>query len=134
MKFVLPAAILILLYSTVQAQLKEKGDSTPASFPGGDKAWNSYIAQNLNAQLGAKYMRVKRGQVAEEAIIVSFIVDTSGKIIEVEALNLAEVHKQLADEAIRVISNGPSWIPASINGRKVLYRQKQNVIFRTAHE
>src|SRR5207247_2357815 len=97
-----------------------------AQFPGGQQAWIKYLQRNLNAELGAKYLKPKKGETVTQTVIVSFLVDKEGKIFEVEAVNPNEIHKKLAAEAVRVIKEGPNWIPAVQNGKKVIYRQKQS--------
>jgi len=37
-----------------------------------------------------------------------------------------------AEEAVRVIKNSPSWIPAVQNNKNVNYRQKQNITFQVS--
>ena len=48
---------------------------------------------------------------------VRFIVDTSGKVSKVEALNMKG--SVLARIVVDAIVNGPTWIPAQQNGRLV---------------
>jgi protein TonB len=36
----------------------------------------------------------------------------------------------LAEEAVRIIKNGPKWIPAEQNNKKVFYRHIQSLTFR----
>lgn len=108
---------------------------TTAKFPGGIKGWNKYLQQNLKAELGAEYIKLKRKQKEVRQIaLVSFLVDTTGNISEVECVNAGEVHPKLAEEAIRVIQEGPKWIPAELNGKKVIYRQKQSIIWAVQRE
>jgi protein TonB len=57
------------------------------------------------------------------------LVDTSGNITEVKVENPEYVHPKVGAEAVRVIQQGPKWLPATINGGKVIYRQKQSITF-----
>lgn len=99
-----------------------------ANFPGGISAWNAYLQQNLKANLGRKYLKIQKGETeARQDAIMSFLVDTSGNIFEVKCENASDVHPKLAAESIRVIKEGPKWIPATINGKKVVYRQRQSI-------
>ena len=66
--------------------------------------------------------------------MVSFLVDTSGNIFEVQILNSEEVQRKLAAETVRVIKEGPKWLPATQNGKKVIYRQKQSVTWQASAE
>jgi protein TonB len=101
-----------------------------AKFPGGTSAWRKYLEQNLNASVGSRYIKLKRGeQSARQTATVSFLVDKEGNISEVEVVNPNEVHPKVAAEAMRVIKNGPKWTPAVQDGKNVIYRQKQNITF-----
>jgi protein TonB len=37
------------------------------------------------------------------------------------------------EEAIRVLKNGPKWVPASQNGENVIYRQRQAIVFGVSY-
>lgn len=101
-----------------------------ARFPGGTSAWSKYLEQNLNTSVASKYIKLKRGeQSARRTATVEFLVDKEGNISEVRVVNPDEVHPKIAAEAMRVIKNGPKWIPAIQDGRNVIYRQKQNITF-----
>lgn len=105
-----------------------------AQFPGGVKGWQKYLEANLNADLGAKYLKPKKGQVITQVAMVSFLVNTNGEISEVQLINPEDVHKKLAAETVRVIKEGPRWVPATQNGKKVIYRQKQSVTWQVSAE
>lgn len=99
-----------------------------AQFPGGLPAWRKYLETNLNVQLADSCLTIPKGKKSvRQTVIVSFRVDKNGKITDVKADNAKTVHPALAQEAIRVIRNGPDWIPAELNGKKVIYRQRQNI-------
>ena len=143
---ILLTLILVLISVLVYAQkdtISVTGTDTPkefktvqteAQFRGGVKGWQRYLETNLNVDLGAKYLKPKRGQTITQQALVSFLVDTLGNISEVQILNLGEVHPKLAAEAVRVIKEGPKWVPATQNGKKVTYRQKQAVTWQVAAE
>jgi protein TonB len=38
------------------------------------------------------------------------------------------------EEAVRVIQRGPNWKPAVQNGRNVIYRHRQTVVFQVSDE
>lgn len=101
-----------------------------AKFPGGPKGWQQYLQKNLKAEVAAENIVLKRRQKdSTETIIVSFLVDTTGNISEVKVENLNPVTPAVAAEAKRVIAKGPQWTPATIDGRRVIYRQKQSISF-----
>ncbi len=97
-----------------------------AKFPGGQNAWNMYLERNLNPQVAAMH----HAPNGNYTVTVSFMVDEKGKISDVQALN--DPGYGTAEEAIRVIKNGPNWAPAIQNGKSVIYRQKQNITFQVS--
>lgn len=60
-------------------------------------------------------------------IIVSFLINTDGKIDEVQVLHSIEWSQDL--EILKIFENGPHWQPATQNGKSVIYRQRQNFDF-----
>jgi protein TonB len=94
----------------------------PAEFPGGIDAWRRYLERNL------RYPEEAVNNEVEANVIVEFIVDPEGNISEVKALN--DPGYGLATEAVRIIAQGPRWIPAEQSNRKVRYRHRQPIIFR----
>ncbi|CAF1455235.1 unnamed protein product [Adineta steineri] len=96
---------------------------TEPKFPGGNDAWKKYLEENLKAQTPAD----KGAPPGMYAVTISFLVDDNGKVSEVKAIK--DPGFGTAAEAVRIIANGPNWIPATQNGHKVTYRQKQNITF-----
>jgi protein TonB len=99
-----------------------------AKFPGGAGAWQKYLERNLNSNVPVD----NGAPPANYTVIVSFLVDKSGNISEVQALN--DPGYGTAAEAVRVIKKGPAWTPAVQNGRNVIYRQKQSVTFQVSEQ
>ena len=95
----------------------------PAEFPGGQKEWTKYIAKTVDYDLPIR----NGAPVGMYQVIVSFVVDTDGSIINVRAEN--DFGYGMAEEAVRALKKAPKWIPASINGVKVIYRHRQAVVF-----
>ncbi len=93
-----------------------------AEFPGGIDAWRRYLERHL------RYPEEAVNNEVEANVLVEFIVDPEGNISEVKALN--DPGYGLAAEAVRIIAQGPPWIPAEQSGRKVRYRHRQPIIFR----
>jgi hypothetical protein len=83
------------------------------SFPGGAKAWESFLTKNLNS----KTPKEKGAKTGIYKVIVQFIVDKNGCISTIRALS--KNGYGMEEEAIRVISNSPKWVPAMQNGRVV---------------
>ncbi|MDB5209882.1 MAG: energy transducer TonB [Sediminibacterium sp.] len=99
-----------------------------AQFPGGVDGWRKYLERNLNKDLPSD----NGAPPGTYTVTVSFVVDVNGMISDVKAEN--DPGYGTAAEAIKVIKKGPNWSPAEQNGKKVIYRQKQNITFRVSVE
>jgi periplasmic protein TonB len=99
-----------------------------AKFPGGAGAWQKYLERNLNSNVPVD----NGAPPGNYTVIVSFLVDKSGNISEVQSLN--DPGYGTAGEAVRVIKKGPAWTPAVQNGRNVIYRQKQSITFQVSEQ
>jgi len=99
-----------------------------AKFPGGPDAWQKYLERNLNSNVPVD----NGAPPGNYTVIVSFLVDKSGNISEVQSLN--DPGYGTAAEAVRVIKKGPAWTPAVQNGRNVIYRQKQSITFQVSEQ
>ena len=97
-----------------------------AKFPGGARAWQTYLERNLNSNVPVDH----RAPNGIYTVIVSFLVDESGNISEVKALT--NPGYGTAEEAVRIIKSGPPWIPAVQDGKNVIYRQKQSITFQVS--
>jgi Gram-negative bacterial TonB protein C-terminal len=98
----------------------------------GSGGWIKYISTSIDPTIGAKYVKVKKGeQVGTVTVIVKFLIDEFGIVSKVEVVNRKEVHPKLAEEAMRVISSSPIWTPATIYGQKTIHWFKQPIIFQT---
>jgi N-acetylmuramoyl-L-alanine amidase len=92
-------------------------------FPGGVQGWRKYLVQNLKADVPA----TKNAPPGTYTVTVSFLVDENGKVSEVKAIK--DPGFGTGDEAVRIIAQGPKWIPGTQNGQKVAFMQKQNISF-----
>jgi protein TonB len=99
-----------------------------AKFPGGQDAWRKYLERNLNNQPPAD----NGAAPGNYTVTVSFLVDKSGNISQVQALT--DPGYGCAAEAVRVIQKGPKWTPAIQNVRNLIYRQKQNITFQVTDQ
>jgi protein TonB len=130
-RFIPVALIAFLLSVNAHAQTK-KIDSTnnlildkveiEASFPGGTQAWAKYISNAIRENIN-KFKRSDYG-----TCIIRFIVDTKGRVSDVEATTMKK--SRLAKVAIEAISNGPRWNPAQQNGKYVNAYRVQPVILQ----
>ncbi len=100
----------------------------PAEFPGGQQGWVRYLERTLNRDLP-----VENGAPAGKyAVVVSFVVARDGKISDVKAEN--DPGYGTKEEAVRVIQRGPNWKAAVQNGRNVIYRHRQAIVFQVSDE
>src|SRR2546423_2533752 len=127
MKKILIVGFFFLLYSAAKAQSTvsvksdishhKPTDSTftkveiESEFPGGSKAWIKYLSDNFHYPKAAVRKRI------EGTVVVQFIVDRDGKVIDAEVVR--SVHPLLDKEALKLIQESPKWIPAIQDGRKV---------------
>lgn len=100
----------------------------PAEFPGGQSGWIRYLERTLNRDLP-----VENGAPAGKyGVVVSFVVSRDGSISDVKAEN--DPGYGTKDEAVRVITRGPRWKPAVQNGRNVIYRHRQAIVFQVSED
>lgn len=93
----------------------------PASFPGGQEGWARYLERNLS------YPEVAQKNNTQGAVKVKMTVNEEGFLSDIEALN--NPGNGLAEEAVRVIKKGPTWIPAKQKGKVVKYTFVQTIHF-----
>ena len=129
MKFTITAAFLFLcLYAHAQDTTGIKHDSIPAKFNGGQKAWRHFLEKNLRPETAA----VNGAKPGVYVVIISFLADTTGKVSEVQLLN--DPGFGTGADVLKAFSHTPNWIPATIDGRKVVYRQKQNFTYQVMEQ
>lgn len=98
---------------------------TESAYPGGLAAWQRFLLKTVQYPVSSK----DAGE--QGTIIIEFIVDTTGAVSGIHALNGPE---RLAAEAERVIRRSGRWIPATQNGRRVTSRKQQPIVFRLEGE
>ena len=100
----------------------------PAEFPGGQSGWIRYLERTLNRDLP-----VENGAPSGKyAVVVSFVVSRDGSISDVRAES--DPGYGTKEEAVRVITRGPKWKPAVQNGRNVIYRHRQAIVFQVSED
>lgn len=97
-----------------------------AKYPGGQPAWKKFLERNLRSQTPVD----NGAPPGEYVVMVSFLVSKDGSTSEVKAISAPDPDYGTADEAVRVIERSGKWQPAIQNGRQVIYREKQKIIFR----
>jgi len=99
-----------------------------AKFPGGMEGWKRYLERNLNANVAAD----DGAPIGNYTVKVQFIVDKTGGISNVSAIEVPKACPSCGPEAVKVIKKGPKWDPAVQNGRNVIYQAIQYVTFQVA--
>lgn len=96
--------------------------------PGG---FEKFLKLNINNELGAKYLKLRRGEDSvSQQVIVRFMVNENGKVMNAFVVNKKEVNPKLAEEALRVVSSSPLWKPAVIYNRdNTVYWLQVPIIF-----
>jgi N-acetylmuramoyl-L-alanine amidase len=92
----------------------------PAESPAG---WSTYLMNNLDRDLPYRNKAV----TGKYTVRLSFVVNQNGDVENVIAEN--DPGYGTAKEAVRVIQNGPKWVPAEQEGKKVNSLVKQVIIF-----
>lgn len=93
-----------------------------ATFPGGMDGWRRYLERNLH------YPRQAQKKSLQGMVRMQMVVTKDGIVTDVKILS--EPGGGLGEEAVRVIKEGPKWISAEQNGRKVNYRFVQTITFQ----
>lgn len=115
---------IVLLFVCIQlnAQLKLSGrkkntQSEPvtfvqikAIFVGGETKFREFVYENFEYP-----MRCYEGGI-DGRVVLRFVVDETGKISNVKAIEENKACPEFTAEAIRVMEKSPSWIPAQNNG------------------
>ena len=91
-------------------------------FPGGEAALMEYLKKNI------KYPQICRENNIQGRVIVTFIVNKDGSIVEPEIAS--SVNPSLDKEALRVISNMPNWKPGYQRGKPVRVKYSVPVNFK----
>lgn len=94
-----------------------------ATFPGGDRAWGSFLRNHLDPNVPVK----KNAKAGYYTVIVQFIVGKDGSISDIKTLT--DHGYGMEQEVIRVIKLSPKWVPARQNNRVVKAYRKQPITF-----
>ncbi|MEP7254541.1 MAG: energy transducer TonB [Ferruginibacter sp.] len=98
-------------------------EESEASFPGGDIGWRQYLQKNLDANVPLD----NKASAGKYTVIIKFVVTKDGTLKDIYAETYHGHGMEL--EVIRIIKNGPKWIPAVQYGRKVNAYRRQPVTF-----
>ena len=107
--------LLVLLISAVavaqEGQTNQQVDQGDATYPGGQKAMDQYINDNM------QYPQESIDKGEEGVISVMLTVNADGSITNVFAGQ--NDFPLLAAEAVRLVKAMPNWVPAKINGTPI---------------
>ena len=116
--------------TTTNSTSKELNDTTiytdvdtPASFPGGQPAWISYIQKILDPTVGVEN-GAKKGKYN---VLIKFTVTKDGTLKDF--VPVTKYKHGFEDEVIRVLKLSPKWIPAKKNGVIVNSTTEQLQVF-----
>ena len=84
------------------------GAAEVPTFPGGEEALQKYIRENTRYPASAMEMGI------EGIVTVGFIVNTDGTLTDIKIMKL--IDPDIEQEAVRVVSGMPAWIPAEKDG------------------
>ena len=91
-------------------------------YPGGDSELMKFFSQNI------VYPEIAKRAGVEGKVILSFVVDKSGNIIDIKVLK--SIGAGCDEEAVRALKIMPGWIPGKQNGNPVLTRINIPVVFK----
>ena len=104
--------------ATVYRKVQEE-----ASFPGGPDGWRKYLQKNLDANIPTN----EGWKAGTYKIMIQFIVDKEGNVRDVKSINYKD--SKTAAACVALIRNGPKWLPATQNGKKVSAIRNQPITF-----
>jgi len=87
--------------------------SVKATFVGGESKFREYVANNF------QYPTRCQVEGINGDVLLRFIVDETGKISNVKAIEETTLCPEFTAEAIRVLERSPRWIPGQNNGKFV---------------
>jgi len=113
MQGIIPGLIKTNLYPAVASQgaILEHADEMPR-FIGGEAALGKYIVTHFRVPNNLEDVNIR--------IELYFVVDEQGKVTDVSVITGSSPN--LNEEAVRVVSGMPDWIPGKTNGSKVKVR------------
>ncbi|MBS1607067.1 MAG: energy transducer TonB [Bacteroidetes bacterium] len=113
--------------STVRIEKDREGVYTRAEampeFPGGQTALDNYVNNNI------EYPQQAIDNNTSGTIKVSFVVDEQGKVQDAHVIG-APLGNGLDEQALRVVSNMPTWKPGKVKGKNVKTRLELPIAFQ----
>lgn len=94
---------------------------TMPAFPGGDEGLLKFLKEHI------RYPAAARANSTEGKVVVSFIVDRSGKLTNIKILR--GIGNGCEEEALRVLGTMPNWTPGKVKGKEVRVQMNLPVKF-----
>ncbi len=100
-----------------------------ATFPGGSKAWFSFLQKELRPNVPVN----KGAPAGTYNVVARFVISTDGSVEDISSET--NFGYGMEDELIRVIRKSPKWIPAILmNGQPVRAFRRQPLTFIVEEE
>ncbi len=93
-----------------------------AHFPGGEKAYFKWMQEHI------KYPEGCSANSPQGRVIVSFIIEKDGSIDSIKVVRSPD--PALSEEAVRLVSEMPKWVPARYYNKTIRSRYFLPIIFR----
>jgi protein TonB len=93
-------------------------------FPGGNEGLSSYVSDHV------QYSQSAIDANTEGTVKVSFVVDEKGKVMDAHVVGGQKVGNGLDEEAVKAVSNMPSWKPGKVKGKNVKTRLELPISFQ----
>ncbi|MDO1448069.1 TonB family protein [Rhodocytophaga aerolata] len=103
-------------------QKEAEGSFVAASPTGGYYQLFDYFQQSL------RYPRQAREDSITGTVIIGFAINAEGKPQDLQVIK--SVHPALDEEALRLVTEMPGWIPALLNGKPITTRQTVPLTFQ----
>lgn len=112
-------------YYSEEGEEVQKPIFIPGMPEGGMEKWTSFLSKNLRYPFDAQVSN------SEGTVILVFIIDEDGTIIDPQVANPEEVFPSLAEEALRMIEKYPDkWTPSTLNGEFTKVRMRLPIRFK----
>lgn len=88
-------------------------------------SWQEYLAQNLNSHI------INQNGAPKDTtynVVVTYLITKTGKITDLK-ISVPVPDFGMIKEITNFYKNSPLWIPATQNGRNVVYRKREMIEF-----
>ncbi len=113
------------IYGYVDSATFKAAEIRPA-YPGGQGVWIRFLHQNLRYPISALKHNLSG------IVVIEFTIDMEGRTSDYKVVHPAD--PDLDKESIRLIKKSGIWTAAILNGRQVVYRNRQEIEFRIGND